>query len=114
VSNSYLGILIGGGLLVGILVFVGIYVDTSRRGLSSGKRLLLAIGFATSCFGGFLVPYAYGDQLGYIYFRILKPRAITISPYEWVTVGVVTGLLISVIIGSLYFAGIRYTASQPA
>lgn len=113
-SERYLGILIAGGLLVSALVFVRVYHDTGRRTVSSAKRLPLAIGVAISCFGGFLVPYAFGEQLAHIYFGILKPKAVTVSPREWVLVSVVTGLLISGISSTLYFAGIRYTTSQTA
>ncbi|WP_458190560.1 hypothetical protein [Haladaptatus sp. NG-WS-4] len=111
-SDLYLGILSVGGLFVALLIFGAIYLDTGRRGLSSAKRLLLATGFGVSCFGGFLVPYAYTDQLQYTYFQIIKPRPVAVSPYEWVTVSIATGLLISAIVGGLYLTGLRYTTPQ--
>lgn len=106
--DAYLGILSVGGLFVALLVFGAIYLDTGRRGVSSTKRLLLATGFGSSCFGGFLAPYAYGDRLAYTYFQLVKPRAVVVSPHEWVTVSVATGLLMSAMIGGLYLAGMRY------
>jgi len=108
-SNVYLSILSVGGLLIGLLVFGFIYVDTSRRGVSGPRRLLLAAGFGSSCFGGFLVPYTYEKQLQYTYFQLIKPRPITVSPYEWVTVSIATGLLISVTAVGFYLVGTRYT-----
>ena len=113
-SELYLSILSGSGLFVALFVFGGIYLDTGRRELSSAKRLLLATGFGISCFGGFLVPYVYEDQLAYTYFQLIKPRAIAVSPYEWVIVNITTGLLISAIFGGLYLAGIRNTTSPIA
>ncbi|MDQ2055994.1 hypothetical protein [Halobellus sp. H-GB7] len=109
----YLAILSVAGLFVALLVFGGVYYDTGQRGLSSARRLLLATGFGISCFGGFLVPYVYADHLEYTYFQLLKPRAIAVSPYEWVTVSLATGLLISVIVGGFYVAGTRY-ATPPS
>lgn len=111
-SNVYLTILSVGGLLIGLLVFGTIYVDTSRRGVSGLRRLLLAVGLGISCLGSFLVPYAYEEQLRYTYFQLIKPRPIAVSPYEWMTVSIVTGLLISVIAVGFYFVGTRYTTLQ--
>ncbi|RLM84225.1 hypothetical protein D3D02_14360 [Halobellus sp. Atlit-38R] len=111
-TGLYLAILSVAGLFVALLVFGAVCYDTGRRGFSSARRLLLATGFGTSCFGGFLVPYVYEDQLQYTYFQLLKPRPIAISPYEWVTVSIATGLLISVIVGGFYVAGTRYATPQ--
>lgn len=109
---SYLGILSLGGVLVAPAISGFIYLDTARRSLSSSKRLLFATTVGVISFGGFLVPYVYKDQLAYTYLHILKPRPILISPYEWITVGLVTGLLISTILGFLSVVGVRYTPSQ--
>lgn len=108
-SGLYLGILIAGGLLVALLVSGSIYFDTGRRGLSGAKRLLLATGFGLSCFGGFLAPYVYEEQLAYTYYHLVMSRSIVVSPREWVTVSVVTGLLISTMFVAAYFTGIRST-----
>lgn len=111
-SNVYLSILSVSGLLIGLLVFGIIYVDTSRRGVSRSRRLLLAASFGISCLGGFLVPYAYEEQLQYTYFQLIKPRPIAVSPYEWLTVSIATGLLISVTAVGFYLVGTRYTKLQ--
>jgi len=100
------------GLLIGLLVFGIIFIDTRRRGVSGSRRLLLAAGFGISCFGGFLVPYTYEEQLEYTYFQLIKPRPITVSPYEWVIVSIATGLLISVTAVGFYLVGTRYTTLQ--
>lgn len=107
-DTSYLGILSLGGVLVAPVLSGFVYLDTARRSLSSSKRLLLATAFGVISFGGFLVPYVYRDQLSYAYLHVIKPRPVLISPYEWTTVGLVTGILISTILGFLYFVGVRY------
>lgn len=108
-SNVYLHVLSVSGLLVALLVFGVVYVDTNRRGLSGAKRLLLATSFGISCFGGFLVPYAFEGQVQYTYFRRIKPRPVAVSPYEWIAVSLAIGLLISIISIGFYLVGIRYT-----
>lgn len=113
-NTLYLGILSVGGLLAGLPVSVAIFLDTGRRGLSSGPRLVLATGFGVGCFGGFLVPYAVQDRLAYVYFQLVKPRPIVVSPLEWVTVSVVVGLLISAILCGLYYVGMRHATSHAA
>lgn len=107
-SASYLAILTGSGLLVGLLAFGGVYLDTGRRGLSGARRLLPAIGVGSSCFGGFLVPYVFGAPVRYAYFQLVKSRPIATTPYEWLVVSVATGLLISAVVVGSYLVGTRY------
>lgn len=109
---TYLGILSLGGVLVAPVLSGFVYLDTARRSMSSSKGLLLATAFGVVSFGGFLVPYVYRDQLAYTYLHIIKPRPVLVSPYEWMTVGLVTGLLISTIVGFLYVLGVRFTPFQ--
>lgn len=111
-DTTYLGILSLGGVLDAPVISGVIYLDTARRGLSSAKRLLLATAFGVGSFGGFLVPYVYRDQLAYTYLHTIKPRPILISPYEWITVSLGTGILISAILGLLYVVGVRYNPFQ--
>lgn len=109
---SYLGFLSLGGILVAPALSGYVYLDTARRSLSSSERLLFAIAFGVVSFGGFLVPYVYRDQLAYLYLHVLKPEPVLVSPYEWLTVGLVTGLLISAILGFIYVVGVRHDPFQ--
>lgn len=112
VSTTYFSVMSVSGLLVGLVVFIFIYFDVDRRGVSGSRRLLLPAGFGTSCFGGFFLPDAFDEQLQYTYLQLIKPEPIFVSPYEWATVNILTGLLISVLTVGFYFAGTRYTALQ--
>ena len=111
-DTTYLGILGFGGLLVAPLVFGIVYRDTTRRRVSSSRRILLATVLSVSSFGGFLVPSIYEEELAYTYLHVIKPRPILISPYEWITVNVATGMLLSMIPGLLYFVSVRYSPSH--
>jgi hypothetical protein len=113
VSSVYLGIPTTAGLLAGLLALVAVYRDAGRRGLSTKGRLSLAVGSAAGCVGAFLLPHAYGDGLGYVYFEVIKSEAITVSPSEWLAVSVATGLSGCVLVGGAYLTGIRYR-SHPA
>lgn len=111
-GTIYFGILSVSGLLVGLLVFGIVYFDTNRRGVFGVRRLLLAAGFGISSLGSFFVPYIFKSQFQNIYFNLIKPRPITASPYEWVTISIATGLLISVVAVGFYIAGTRYSMTQ--
>ena len=111
-DTTYLSILGFGGLLVAPLIFGIVYRDTTRRSVSSSRRIFLATILSVSSFGGFLVPYVYEEELAYAYLHVIKPRPILISPYEWITVSVATGILISMILGLLYFVSVRYSPSH--
>lgn len=108
----YLGILAGSGLLLAPVVASVIYIDATRRGVWDGRRPVLAgvVGFGS--FVGFLVPYGFQEQLGYIYYIVLKPRPITVHPLEWVIVSIATGLLLSAVVGCAYLVGSRLRPSQ--
>jgi len=111
-SSFYLGTLSVIGLLIGLFAFGGSYVDTGRRGVSGSRRLVIAASLGISCVAGFLVPYAYGEQVAYTYFQLIKPRPIAVSPYEWIAVSIATGFLISLFMISIYLVGTRYTKLQ--
>ena len=105
---TYIMILAASGLFGAPILSGAIYYDAGRRGLSPSRRRLLIALFGLSSFGGFLVPYLLMDQLGYFYFRVLKPRAITVHPLEWVVVSIATGVLISLCLGLSYLIGTRF------
>ena len=48
-----------------------------------------------------------------MYFEVIKPEAITVSPYEWLAVSIATELVSCVPVGGGYLAGISYR-SRPA
>jgi len=58
------------------------------------------------------MPYLFMDQLGYFYFRVLKPRAITAHPLEWVIVSITIGVLISLVLSLVYLIGIRFSSAR--
>ncbi len=103
-SSIYLGILATAGLLAGFVALLGVYRDAGRRGLSPAGRLSLAVGAAAGCVGAFLLP-AYGDGLRYVYFEVVKRETVTVSPYEWLAVSVVTGFLGCVLVAGAYRIG---------
>ena len=110
---SYLGILTLSGLVGGGLAFVGVYLDARGRHLSTATQLLLATAFGAAGFAGFLVPYVYEQRLSYVYFRVLKPQPIVVSPYEWLVVSIATGVLVGGCVAVLYVAGARPVLSPP-
>ncbi len=109
-STVSLGILTASGVAVGLLAAGVVYADGRREGVDGGSRLLLAAAVGLGCVGAFLVPYVFAAPLRTAYFRLLKPRPTAISPLEWLTVRMATGLLLSVLLGAGYAAGRRYTA----
>ncbi|WP_338726782.1 hypothetical protein [Haladaptatus sp. DJG-WS-42] len=82
-------------------------MDCTRRAVSLNGRLLRAGSVGALSVTGFLVPYVFSTQLQYLYFQILKPRPIAVSPYEWVAVNLTTGLLLAVLFVFFYVAGSR-------
>lgn len=108
----YLGILAGSGLLVAPAVAGAIWIDASQRGVEGGRRRLFTGLVALGSFSGFLTPAVFGAQLRYLYFRVLKPRPITVHPLEWLLVSIATGLLLSGVVGCWYLVGSRVLPSQ--
>ncbi|WP_423744088.1 hypothetical protein V5735_14060 (plasmid) [Haladaptatus sp. SPP-AMP-3] len=100
-------ILFSGGLVVGAAVSSIVYVDCARRDITIKGRLLQVVGFGGVSFIGFLVPYVFSSQLRYVYFQVIKPRPVAVSPYEWLAVNLATGFLIGVALLLLYFTGSR-------
>jgi hypothetical protein len=108
----YVGILVVSGLLVAPILSRIIYFDTARRSLSSSIRLPLTALFGISSFGGFLVPYLFDEQLGYLYFQVLKPRPIAVTPTEWLIISISVGVLSSLLLVGVYLASVRFIPSE--
>lgn len=100
-------ILLGAGLAAGIVVTGLVYLDCTRRGLSTSSRLVWALACGGGSFAGFLVPHVFYQDLSYLYFQVLKPRPITVHPREWMTVALTVGVTICVVLLGLYLAGTR-------
>ena len=113
-SALYVDILRASGLVVGLLVFAAVYWHASQYGIVGGRRLLLATGVGLWCLAGFLVPTVFEEQLQRVYFGVLKPGPIAVSPFEWLFVSLAVGLLLSVAGVGGYLMGIRYTNTQPS
>lgn len=108
-------ILLGAGLVVGMVVTGLVYLDCTRRGLSTPSRLVWALACGGGSFAGFLVPHVFYQDLSYLYFQVLKPRPITVHPLEWMAVALTTGVTICVVFVGSYLAGIRvrnWTATE--
>jgi len=101
-------ILLGAGLAVGVVVAGLIYLDCTRRGLSTSSRLVWALACGGGSFAGFLVPHVFYQDLSYLYFQVLKPRTITVHPREWMAVALTTGVTICVVFVGLYLIGSRF------
>ena len=99
---TYLGTLLIGGLLASLILGGLTYFDTKRRGLPSSSRLLWLSIVGVISFCGFLVPYFYESNIGYLYFEVIKGRMVTTHPREWLMVSLTTGILISAGSGALY------------
>ncbi|EFW94157.1 hypothetical protein ZOD2009_03400 [Haladaptatus paucihalophilus DX253] len=100
-------ILFIGGLVVGAAVSSIVYLDCARREIPVKGRLLQTVVFGALSFVGFLVPHVFSSQLRYVYFQVIKPRPVAVSPYEWLAVNLATGFLIGVALLLLYFTGSR-------
>lgn len=111
---TLLGILLGTGLVAGSGVASLVYLDCVRRGLPVSSCLGGALACGGAGFGGFLVPYVFSRELQYVYFQILKPRPITVSPREWLSVSLTTGFLVGTVLVGLYLAGSRFRSRTQA
>jgi len=100
-------ILLGTGLAAGMVVTGLVYLDCTRRGLSTSSRLVWALACGGGSFAGFLVPHVFYQDLSYLYFQVLKPRPITVHPREWMAVALTVGVTICVLLLGLYLAGTR-------
>ena len=108
-------ILLGAGLAAGMVVTGLVYLDCTRRGLSTSSRLVWALACGGGSFAGFLVPHVFYQDLSYLYFQVLKPRPITVHPREWMAVALTTGVTICVVLVGVYLAGTRvrnWTATE--
>lgn len=101
---TLLAIVLVCGLVVGVAVSSLVYVDCRRRDVPVYRRWLRTVSVGGGSFASFLVPYAFSTQLGYVYFQLLKPRPVTVSPYEWVAVILATGSMIGMLVVGLYVA----------
>jgi len=111
---ALLATLIVTGLVTGVVVAALVYHDCVRRGLPVASRLLRAGACGGGTFGGFLVPYVFSQELQYVYFQLLKPRPIAVSPREWPLVSLTTGFVSGVVLIGLYFAASRFQSSDQA
>ncbi|MXR19719.1 hypothetical protein [Halobacterium bonnevillei] len=107
-------ILVGAGLVAGMVVTGLVYLDCTRRGLSTSSRIVWALACGSGSVAGFLVPYAFRQELLYLYYQVLKPRPIVVSPYESLLVSLTTGLVIAVVLVVLYLSGVRFQNSKAA
>lgn len=94
-------ILLGAGLAAGMAVTGLVYLDCMRRGLSTSRRLVWALACGGGSLAGFLVPYAFSQNLSYLYFQVLKRRPITVHPREWMAVALTVGVMICVVLVEL-------------
>lgn len=111
---TLLEILFGTGLVVGVIVASFVYRSCSRRKLPVSSRLVRALACGGGCFAGFLVPYVFREELLYLYFQVLKPRPIAVSPYESLVVSLTTGFVLAVVLVVMYFSGVRLRNSTKA
>lgn len=105
---TLLEILLGAGLVVGVVVAGLVYLDCVRRGLPMPDRFAWALACGGGSFAGFLVPHVFSRELQYLYFQVLKPRPIAVSPREWLSVSLATGLVVGAVLVGLYLAGSRF------
>ncbi len=105
---SLLKILIGAGIVVGASVAVLVYLDCRRRDLPPSSRLVWALICGGGSFAAFLVPYVFQYELQFLYFGVLKPRPVAVSPYESLLVTLTAGLGITLVLVSLYLAESRF------
>lgn len=111
---TFLEILLGVGLVAGAIVSALVYLDCVRRGMPPASRLVRALVCGGGSFGGFLLPYVFSRELQYLYFQVLKPQPIAVSPREWLSVSLTTGFVIGIVFVSVYFAGSRIQRRKPA
>lgn len=111
---TLLEILFGTGLVAGGVVAILVYLDCVRRGMPLNSRAVRAIACGGGSFGSFLIPHVFSQELQYLYFQVLKPRPIAVSPREWLSVCLTTGLVIGVLLMGLYFAGSRFQSRKQA
>jgi hypothetical protein len=109
-----LEILLGAGLAAGAVASSLVYLDWARRGMPQASRLVPALACGGGSFCGFLLPYVFSRELQYLYFQVLKPQPIAVSPREWLSVGLTAGLVIGIVLVSVYFAGSGVWGRRPA
>ncbi|MDX5987423.1 hypothetical protein E6P09_01000 [Haloferax mediterranei ATCC 33500] len=102
------------GLLT-VLLFVGLVtIHATRRGLPAGVHRLSSVLVAAAGVFGFAIPYVYDRQIGYLYFMVLKPRPIAVSPYEAIVMQFTVGLLINLVVFLLYIGYTRRASFESA
>ena len=111
---TLLEILLGAGFVVGVIVASLVYLSCARRGLPVFSCLVRALACGGGSFAAFLVPYAFRQELLCLYYQVLKPRPIVVSPYESLLVSLTTGLVIAVVLIVLYLSGVRFQNSKAA
>lgn len=107
-------ILIGVGLVIGVVGAVLVYLDSVRRGLPAASCLVRAVACGGGSFGSFLVPHVFSQELQYVYFQVLKPRPIAVSPREWALVSLMIGFVSGVVFMGLYIVASRFRHSNQA
>jgi len=105
---ALLEILLGTGLVVGAVVAGLVYLDCVQRGLPAPTRLAWAFACGGGSFAGFLVPHVFSRELQHLYFQVLKPRPIAVTPREWLWVTLATGLVVGSVLVGLYLVGSRF------
>lgn len=105
-------ILFVSGLIAAAVSSGIVSIDSSRRNVPTEERLRRTTAIGIVCFAGFLIPYLFSDQLGYIYFQLIKPQPLVSSPSEWVGVHLTAGFVIAGAIMMSYFVASRYPSSH--
>ncbi|QOS12676.1 hypothetical protein [Haloferax gibbonsii] len=89
-------LLLGAACLVAPLCAAAVAFYAGRRGRPSRLRRRWAVLVGGVSVVGFLVPHLFADSVQYLYFEVLKPRPIAVTPYELLVVNLGTGLVFSV------------------
>lgn len=105
---------LGAELTVGMVVTGLVYLDCTRRGPSTSSRIAWALACGSGSVAGFLVSYAFRQELRYLFYQVLKPRPIVVSPYESLLGSLTTGVVIAVVLVALYLSGVRFQNSKAA
>ncbi|ELZ97038.1 hypothetical protein C440_04653 [Haloferax mucosum ATCC BAA-1512] len=93
---SLLGITLVAGVVSGIVLAGIVYAHATHGNKSPKARRLSPLLVAGADLLGFFGAYVFEDEVRYLYFRVIKPRAIAVTPYEALSVTLGSGLLVGI------------------
>jgi len=101
------------GSVCALVVLAAVARDAHERRLSGSSYLGLAAVAGAASFGGFLLPVVYERELSHLYFHVLKPSPVVVSPSEWLAARAAVGATLSVAVYLTYLAGVSVAAPAP-